>query len=278
MDIRYNKSKLSKILENIYELLKTPISIFDEHFGYITSYPPDGYMSDFCRRVRADKERHERCLSSDREACAACKDSGRVFSYTCHAGIRETVMPIRFERLIIGYIIFGQYVLDGVGGDVVGYAREHGMDERALARAHSLLTVLDERQVSATCKIIESCILQFWLSDAIVLKENELAKKIKSFIDENIAEPITANDICKSFFVSRQKLYTVFGESFRVSVKRYIIERRIELSKHLLGSTEYSVAAIAGRVGFSDYNNFIQRFKKETGLTPLQYRKAITER
>ena len=49
--------------------------------------------------------------------------------------------------------------------------------------------------------------------------------------------------------------------------------RKIARAKQLLATTELSVTAVAERTGFADYNNFIQRFKKMTGRTPLQYRK-----
>ena len=59
MDIKYNKEKLSRILENVYELLQTPISIFDKDFQFLTSYPPEGYLTEFCHMIRQSPERLE---------------------------------------------------------------------------------------------------------------------------------------------------------------------------------------------------------------------------
>ncbi len=273
MDIKYNKEKLAKILETVYELLQTPISIFDKDFKYITSYPPDGYLTEFCSIIRESESRRELCRRSDEESCARCQSSKNAFSYRCHAGIRETVTPIRFEKTVIGYILFGEYRIADEAPDLVSYARENGICEQRLKEAYSKLRLLSESQVAATCTILESCVLQFWLSDAIFLSENDLAEQIKRFIDENLAEPLRIEDICKNFFISRQRVYSVFRESFGTTVKAYVLERRIERAKHLLKATEGSVTEIAERSGFSDYNNFIQRFKKITGVTPLQFRR-----
>ncbi len=274
MDIKYNKEKLSQILENVYELLQTPISIFDKDFQFLTSYPPEGYLTEFCRMIRQSPERLGKCRQSDEESCALCKKTNRTFSYLCHAGIRETITPIRFEKTIIGYILFGEYRIVGTEKNVRAYAIENGMDAEKLQNAYEKLIVLTEKQVAATCEILQSCILQFWLSEAILLKENDLAERLQTFIEENLHEPLTAEDLCKNFFLNRQQLYTVFRENFATPVKQYVLERKLARAKHLLTTTALSVTAVAERCGFSDYNNFIQRFKKMTGKTPLQYRKS----
>lgn len=273
MDIKYNKEKLAQILENVYTLLQTPISIFDKDFQFLTSYPPEGYLTDFCRMIREDPQRLGKCRQSDEESCALCKKTNRTFSYLCHAGIRETITPIRFEKTIIGYILFGEYRIAGMEKDVAAYAAENGMCAEKLQTAYQKLTVLTEKQVTATCEILQSCILQFWMSEAILLQENELVERLKKFIEDNLHESLTTEDLCKNFFLNRQQLYTIFRESFSVPVKQYVLERKIARAKQLLSTTNVSVTAVAERTGFADYNNFIQRFKKMTGVTPLQYRK-----
>ena len=47
---------------------------------------------------------------------------------------------------------------------------------------------------------------------------------------------------------------------------------RISRAKELLTETDLPVAEAAYRSGFSDVNNFIRTFKRDTGLTPLRYR------
>ncbi len=45
MDIKYNKEKLSQILENVYELLQTPIRIFDKDFSVFDVLPARGVFN-----------------------------------------------------------------------------------------------------------------------------------------------------------------------------------------------------------------------------------------
>jgi AraC-like DNA-binding protein len=60
-----------------------------------------------------------------------------------------------------------------------------------------------------------------------------------------------------------------------MTVKEYVLDKKLEKAKLLLKTSELSVTEIANKTGFPDYNNFIQRFKKSVGTTPLKYRKDL---
>ncbi len=57
-----------------------------------------------------------------------------------------------------------------------------------------------------------------------------------------------------------------------VSVLEHINRAKIEEAKKLLLSTSLTVAEIAPRVGFSDARYFSRIFRRETELTPSEYR------
>ena len=277
MDIKYNKEKLRAMLKDVYQLLKTPISIFDQDFIYVTSYPSNEFLTEYCTIIREDSARYQRCMCSDGEACAKCKESGEGFSYLCHGNVLETITPIRFKNLIIGYMIFGQYKIESKETEIAEYAEKNGIDKEKFLSAYAKLTCLTPEQVEATCSILQSCILRFWLSDAITLSNNEISDKIESFIAENIGEKITAELLCGNFFISKQQLYRIFRQNFNMTVKEYVLDKKLEYAKRLLRLDKMSVTEIAAKTGFPDYNNFIHRFKKSVGTTPLKYRKEFRQ-
>ena len=47
---------------------------------------------------------------------------------------------------------------------------------------------------------------------------------------------------------------------------------RLACAKDLLVHTALPISEVAFRAGFSDVNNFIRTFRRETGMTPLRYR------
>lgn len=59
-----------------------------------------------------------------------------------------------------------------------------------------------------------------------------------------------------------------------VSAKSYIQHRIIREAKILLSYTHLSINEIAGELGFEDTSYFIRLFRKQTRLTPLQYRQS----
>ncbi|MBR2473539.1 MAG: PocR ligand-binding domain-containing protein [Clostridia bacterium] len=273
MDVKYNREKLSAILTDVYQLIKTPMSIFDKDFVYVASFPSD-YLTEYCSIIREDKARFNRCMRSDGEACTRCRESNESFSYHCHANILETITPIRFENLTIGYIIFGQYRDESFESAVIDYAIENGIETERFINAYRKLTVLTKEQVDATCNILNHLFLKFWLTDAITLNENKICERIKDFITENIDKKLTAELLCRNFFINKQQLYALFRQNFNMTVKEYILEKKLDKAKLLLKTTKHSVTDIAEMTGFPDYNNFIQRFKARIGITPLRYRKS----
>jgi AraC family transcriptional regulator len=54
---------------------------------------------------------------------------------------------------------------------------------------------------------------------------------------------------------------------------QYVIMRRVERAKQLLqAGTDFSLAEVATRAGFSDQSQFCQHFKRLVGVTPGQSR------
>ncbi len=54
---------------------------------------------------------------------------------------------------------------------------------------------------------------------------------------------------------------------------RYLLALRLGAAKKLLASSDMSVSEIARQCGFADVYYFSRRFKREVGVTPLEFRK-----
>lgn len=96
---------------------------------------------------------------------------------------------------------------------------------------------------------------------------------LRERIYSNPQEDWSIDSMCRDLILSRgyfQKLYT---RCFGISFTQDVINSRIELSKRLLASTDYSIACIADQSGYSNYVHFMHQFKKIVGITPTEYRK-----
>ena len=70
----------------------------------------------------------------------------------------------------------------------------------------------------------------------------------------------------------------LFVAEHGITPQRYIIGLRLTTATELLQSGYYTVDEIASRCGFNNINYFSTFIKKETGLSPLNYRKKLLEK
>ena len=67
-------------------------------------------------------------------------------------------------------------------------------------------------------------------------------------------------------------LSTLFRRECGCTLTEYVNRRRIDRALALLRDSDQRIQEIAEACGFSDVNYFICLFKRQTGVTPGQYR------
>lgn len=103
-------------------------------------------------------------------------------------------------------------------------------------------------------------------------------QKIREHIDETFALPgFSIEQLCKDVGISHAQLLRSFKQTYGMTLKRYVTEKRIDLACELLTGTDLSVRSVAFSCGFSDEMHFMKTFKKETGRSALQYRKITAD-
>jgi LacI family transcriptional regulator len=92
-------------------------------------------------------------------------------------------------------------------------------------------------------------------------------------IREQAFTPISIDDILGSVPLSRSAAFLRFKRQLGRTPKQELTHRRIARARELLEDTDLPVSHIAERIGYSEPKYFIQVFREQTKLTPLQYRK-----
>ncbi len=105
----------------------------------------------------------------------------------------------------------------------------------------------------------------------------ELKEIIQDQIDTNLA--LSLKEVSGSLNVHPSYLSREFSKYFdNLSFGDYIRKLRIEKAIELLKDPRHSLAEIAYLTGFSDQSHFARIFKKQTGQSPLSYRKNLTKK
>ncbi len=101
---------------------------------------------------------------------------------------------------------------------------------------------------------------------------------ILDYIQRNISRNLRVYDIARHFGYHEKYLSHMFHTLSGMTLKQYILKKKIETANYLLTDTNQTVADIAAFLGYSDSHNFMKLYKKETGLTPTEYRNAFVKR
>lgn len=95
------------------------------------------------------------------------------------------------------------------------------------------------------------------------------------YISQHLTDDLSLETLEKEFFVSKEHISREFKKNTGLTLHSYIMHSRIDLSKKFLlqGKTVRDVCQMCG---FCSYNHFFKAFKKECGMTPMDYIKRTT--
>lgn len=96
----------------------------------------------------------------------------------------------------------------------------------------------------------------------------------QAFIDEYYKQKIDMGTLAAQYGYSYDRFRHLFKEKSGVSPTSYILYRRIEHAKEMLQHSKIQVSSIAMECGFSTDAQFCSLFKRETGMTPGQFRRS----
>jgi AraC family transcriptional activator of pobA len=87
---------------------------------------------------------------------------------------------------------------------------------------------------------------------------------------------LSVAELADRLYVSRDYLRHLFRDYGGMSPMQHIIRARVEKAKDLLTDPELTVGQVAARSGFESPYYFSRFFKKETGVSPSQYRAGLS--
>lgn len=100
-------------------------------------------------------------------------------------------------------------------------------------------------------------------------------KLVLEYIEDTLGQPITLRELAALAGVSARHLERAFRQSTASSPHAYVMDRRLHRARGLLiNHPELPIEQIALRLGFSSSSHFSSAFRRQTGLTPTDFRRT----
>ena len=267
--------KLNDLLKDFYTLTQIRITVFNDTFRELTAYPE--HIAPFCQIIRTSPEALNACLCCDKNACEQASRQHAPYTYCCHAGLTECIVPIYLGNIVIGYLFFGHVFSYPTHEEGWKSIRErclpYGLDMDALRDALYQQPVISEEYISSASHIMRSVAAYLCMERMVSLHQKELPVQIDDYITSHYTENISVRTICDHFQIGRTLLYEISEQNYGIGIAEHIRNLRIEKAKILLAEhPELRISEIAVACGFDDYNYFITVFKRLVGKPPRQFR------
>jgi len=211
-----NNPPIENFRRAFFDVTGMSISFADEeHKQYNTFYA--GSRCEFCRIMNSSLPGLECCIKTSREAGKKAAKSGEALIYTCHAGLKEVVVPIIINGKHIGSIFSGQVMTEEP--TVIcfeqnrGYFSRLGLNTDEIKREYLNIPVVQSWKlelVSKMLKILVDYIVQTEINSILkekISKEREKLRSITPYIKSQFVNYIITNNTDKLSEVKDKLIY-----------------------------------------------------------------------
>lgn len=104
--------------------------------------------------------------------------------------------------------------------------------------------------------------------------KEDLLEQVLVYLNSNLSQKITLDDIASRFWVSSSTISHLFTKSLGISFYKYVTQRRLTEAKNLIRE-DLPMEQVALKVGFGDYSAFYRAFRQEYHCSPREYQKIV---
>ena len=102
----------------------------------------------------------------------------------------------------------------------------------------------------------------------------DIAKRVEKIITSDLRQHHPAWELAAQFSISETSLKNYFRGVYGQNISTWLREIRMNEAARLLSDTKRPIAEISEQIGYSNQGKFAAVFKKQFGLSPLEYRRS----
>ncbi len=262
----------AQIFDQFTVCMGVRISFFDAE-GQLIKRTTDERNAQFCTYCQEIRELYGpgRCDAEDACAFSRALTLG-MHSYTCHAGLMESVVPMYVHGCLFGYVMIGQ--IRGTGempGHVAEDARQASRFQRLYAAYHEL-EVTSQDRFDAILRLL-SVTAHYILSNRLVsLNVSSLVTNALCHMRDHVSERLTIQDLADHLAVSPSTLFHAFADELGTSFKQMFLEMKLGKAEELMmADPSVSVTQVAHHTGFDEPSHFSRMYKNRRGYPPSAF-------
>ena len=99
--------------------------------------------------------------------------------------------------------------------------------------------------------------------------------RVLEYINANLSDNLELGVLAKVAGVNLYHFARAFKQSTGESPHQYVLRRRIEQAKELLGHSQVSIIEASACAGFVDQSHFSKVFRRIVGVSPSEYRNSV---
>ncbi len=150
------------------------------------------------------------------------------------------------------------------------------VDVRGIAECRRIMRMMsdpahaeNERFVNSLGEALLSLLIEkIGLRENVADAENDLIKRVLSYLQNHAAEPITVATVAAHFGYSAGRFSHIFNQRVGCSFPRYLSSLRCRMAQRLLENGGMPLIDVANACGFASLRTFHRVYKAQVGHTP----------
>ena len=102
-----------------------------------------------------------------------------------------------------------------------------------------------------------------------------LLDEMVAYMERNLSQMLTLDALAEEFHVSTSCVKRLFTQYKQTGAIQFFTTMKIECAKRLLRENKQNIFQIAEALGYESSHYFCNRFKKFTGMSPMEYRHSV---
>jgi AraC-like DNA-binding protein len=229
----------------------------------------NGDYQDFCKLIQ--EELRPRCMACDRDHFKMASEMTDPLLYRCYNGLYEMFLPLFIEKVIVGYLHFGQVRSED---DFNLIAKECSLSEHSrvkeLKKKYNRMNIIKKDKLLLISQLFQKISEIMMKNRLIEIMKTKPEYYLRKYIEEHLSETIDVKSAAKYLNRSPSYITHKFKEIHGKTFHEFLNTQRIALAKELLLTD--SIGETFPRCGFKNRYHFSKVFKKMEGKTPGKYK------